>query len=395
MAANGQAGPAAKKAKQDEESTVEVAARLGVALPPADLTVRVPSALDRAVGQGASVDSYAAELLPRGKHLLLQFLVRAKGVKTRFEDMPLPTIMAAPTADCQSYKEMYNGAHAQVSLQRTALYECGGSGAWLNSQQAPIVGDSGFEHHLTWEAIENTDMLFTEQCFRTSAEEPSLRRFFFPGYYPTSIASLAPIAKAAQDHTLPAFADLPLYAGRAVHISWWKATVEALERGDADRVWALVTAMRMITIRLRLAPSVAQVILDITGWSLAARALKNGCCESLVEFVQLLVRMPLLKGPKVWDSAPNLAKRMQEVGLAYGGGEPNKTFANTCIKLAPLVQDTAFVEAFNRLRDCYPKLAANQKVLQRLVQAFEKKKTRFLRLLSCATWFMHSVFFAA
>ena len=123
-----------KRQKTDEpakeEPVKEAMVRLGVAMPPADLTVRVPTALELAAGIGPSVAAFAEELIPRGKHLLLQFLIRKKGVRTQFENMPLPKINAT-SADCQTYKEMLHLPNARVSLERTALYEFGGSGAWL------------------------------------------------------------------------------------------------------------------------------------------------------------------------------------------------------------------------------------------------------------------------
>ena len=116
------------------EPLKEAAERLGVLTHPPSLTVQPPTAVELARGNGANVDQFFDELMPRAKHLLLRALLEAPaagGINLRCPLFTMaPGKIRAGEGDTQYYNEMFTASHAKIALERTEIYECGGSGFW-------------------------------------------------------------------------------------------------------------------------------------------------------------------------------------------------------------------------------------------------------------------------
>lgn len=188
-----------------------------------------------------------------------------------------PLKIDATQAEQHTFKEMMSLLNAQVSMNKTGLYESGASGFTVRLFPCARVAAGLPSQTITWDQLETAEALYAEEAFRASSDIPALRRFIIPGIFPTSIEATAVVTKLL---TLPSkdqhLTDLPLYAGRAILLAWWVSLYGALRAQDFVRVRKLVEAYRCITARVRLAPSPQQLRMDLLGYSNDLQAHREG-----------------------------------------------------------------------------------------------------------------------
>ena len=79
---------------------------------------------------------------------------------------------------------------------------------------------------------------------------------------------------------------------------------KALAEGDAERTLKLFEASLSVLVRMRVGPTVTQVLLDSLQWSDTIRAMKEAGADSWSEFVTKCGQIPDIK-----ERLPNMAQR--------------------------------------------------------------------------------------
>ena len=133
--------------------------------------------------------------------------------------------------------------------------------------------------------------LLQPQRNRIDHAEESFRRFIFPGIYGTALVSEAHVTEQIERKT-NFFTSLPLLSGHAMICSWWLELYQAAVDNDWRRVKKLYEAGLTITIRVRVGPSISQIVMDSISWSESVRTLSDAGSDSLLITVQKHLALP-------------------------------------------------------------------------------------------------------
>ena len=88
------------------------------------------------------------------------------------------------------------------------------------------------------------------------------------------------------------FTSLPLLSGHAMICSWWLELYEAAVNNDWRRVKKLYEAGLTITIRVRVGPSISQIVMDSISWSESVRTISDAGSDTLLVTLQRYVAVP-------------------------------------------------------------------------------------------------------
>ena len=294
------------------------------------------------------------------------------GASIRGDDLwKLPPLqIAEQNSEQRTFKEMMNLSSALLSLNKNGIYEAGASAFSLRLFPCAQVAAGIPAQATNWEQLAAAEALFSEQALRASAEQQNLQRYIIPGVFPTSIEAVQIITTllekpAAEQH----FSDLPLYSGRAVLLAWWVTVHTALCARDFARVRKLVEAYRCVTIRIRLAPSQQQVLMDWLTWAGDLHTLGKSSTESIVDFCAVVAKMPGMANN--WASVPKIMSKAKDLGVRYKGAEMTSTVASALMHLKEVVTDTEFLDTYERLRAMFAGIANSATFLMRFVQTYK------------------------
>ena len=170
-----------------------------------------------------------------------------------------------------SFKEPWSMANCPNSLTSTGLYEAAGP-IWQFDPcceewdgQELLQGDASW---VQWKACLGH---WSEVNFVNSSPVPEQRRFVFPGYIPTAVRSVDVVNATGVKNGF--FQDLPVCGGHIMLFSLYGALDDALAAaagasGEEARKQAVARVLRLyeaslsVTIRMRVAPSASQIVLD-------------------------------------------------------------------------------------------------------------------------------------
>ena len=120
----------------------------------------------------------------------------------------------------------------------------------------------------------------------------------FPDALCTAIAGMTPVEQNISEKRCR-FSGLPCLSGGAVLLAWWCALAEAAQAGDNKvRALKLIEAAQTVTVRMRLNPSVKQILLDSLSWSEIARTVAAACGDSLLDIVLKCLGIPEVESAK-------------------------------------------------------------------------------------------------
>ena len=77
--------------------------------------------------------------------------------------------------------------------------------------------------------------------------------------------------------------------------SWWLELYQAAVDNDWRRVKKLYEAGLTITIRVRVGPSISQIVMDSISWSESVRTLSDAGSDSLLVTVQRYLAVPAME----------------------------------------------------------------------------------------------------
>ena len=328
---------------------------------PGTMALQRPTALESARGTACTAEAYITEIIQTTAPSL------ECGHASTLNALGSLVIKTEDAAQ-QTFKEMLNPDNAKHALRKTGFYEAGFSSffnlcrSWEQLAIIPI-------RELTFDQLDAGAAPFSHAEYVASAVIPAMRRYFVPGVYPTSVESLAEIDKLAKpDMSLP---ELPLYAGRNLHLAWCVPVREALLNRDKQTVLALVEAKRCVAIRVRVAPKEQEILSDSLCWTNAVRAQLRSSGESMIEWVVAVVAMPGLKNHL--DTVPPPSPPMEQskaLGVLFKNKAMSRPIATLVVNLKDLVKLESFRAAHNRWKQIYPKSANEHTLIFRMVQAY-------------------------
>ena len=193
-----------------------------------------PSQGDIDAGVATSVKDYMKELIPFVQERLLAFLKRRDPAfaTTLAEAQPF-AISSDAKKTFKNFREPWDMRHCLVSLTSTQLYEASGNSFWLGMLWTKFGEHSLTDAKVTWRQLQDAMVLWGQDAFIASCDDPRYRRFIFPGYIPTAVANLSHIEgmiKAEANH----FSRLCVLAGHSLVYAWCHALADALSATGND-----------------------------------------------------------------------------------------------------------------------------------------------------------------
>ena len=363
--------------------------KLGLAGDPPATAGLPPSDEEISKGSGASVEQWMAEVIPCVHHHLLLHLIGIDEQedlanplqKPLHEHAPL-AIVADTTATVKNFKEPWNSKNCVDALTTTDLYEASGSIFWLDTLEWQWLSASTERvahnvSHVNWAQLRTAKSNWSEATFVNSAvDNERMRRWTFPGVYPTMVAGVAEARRGATSGRV-CFAGLPLLAGHAMVWAWYWEMLEALQAlaeertpSATRRIFQLYEAALTITIRMRAGPSLNQVLLDSCRWSESVRGMYNACADSFVTLCQKLRAMPSLKDD--FTNAPKLMRALSQQGVTFQNKEIGINQCKAALAVTPFLESAEVLRDLQSLEECFPGLVSEQTKFMRLCQVVTK-----------------------
>ena len=165
-----------------------------------------------------------------------------------------------------------------------------------------------------------------------------------------------------------------MFGGHAVAFAFYANLSDALDAGDGTRILKLYEASLSIMVRMRLSPTMDQVLMDSLAWSDNLRVQAAAGADSILEFI---VKVSALGGMKAIIEGPNvrLAGKLNEPGIRLNGKPISKAAATAIAAIAPFAASGAVRWAFRDLEAVSTQLNEQTK-LMRLCQLTEKYFSR-------------------
>ena len=162
-----------------------------------------------------------------------------------------------------SFKEHWRWETCRISLGNHGIYEAPGSAFWLSVAKPSWEGMHLPSTDITYGQVAAGRLLFSDEKFIRSAEEPAKRHYFINFAIPTAILSLTDVPNMEGQ----GFANLPCLGSRSVLAGLYTKFADAVRAMDLHKVRKLMESALTIPMRLRVAPSYKQVCLDSITYS--------------------------------------------------------------------------------------------------------------------------------
>ena len=198
------------------------------------------------------------------------------------EQRPIDVANAGQNTSLKSYKEPWKGVNCIVSLEANGLYEAAGNAFWLNPARRPDW--DGHEipgSEISWAQIAAGRSAWSEETLLSSADTDDLRHYVVHGVFPTAIPSAGTGASAIAEW----FEDLPCFSGRAVLLGWYSTMDDQLRTDNMPTIMKLYEAMLSMPIRMRVGPTMKQIVLDTISYAEDIFAAQGTTADSCLDFV--------------------------------------------------------------------------------------------------------------
>ena len=229
-------------------------------------------------------------------------------------------------------------------------------------------------NNVSWTQYEACDGLWSNAVLVSSAEDPdTLGRFIFPGFIPTAVKSTDVIQEMVKHDSF--FKALPACGGNVVCWSLIGALDEALSSCVSDKsveakLVRLYEASLTITVRMRLNPSSAQLLLDQMSYVdiLRVQNVASGA-TSFFEFALQVLRLPAIS-PLV--SGPELVKKLSTFGIQFKGKPVDRNLAYSILSVVGTADKGRGKDAVRFLERICPQIVSDPTKLLRAFQVLKK-----------------------
>jgi len=274
----------------------------------------------------------------------------------------------ASRASATTFKEPWVMENCLKSLRNNGMYEASMT-VWQFISAAKQwngidLGTSG----VSWKQYDACAGLWRKAALASSSEHSDKERYIFPGFLLTCVKSAEAIEEALKANSF--FRDLPACGGQAVLWSLIGAFNEALGAGDTVQVNKLYEASVTVTVRMRLAPSKAQVRLDqMTFIDVLRQQHLAAGATSFCEFAWALLDFEEITGQ---ESGPELVKKLETLGVTFKGKNVEKNLCYTILGLVGIADAGAGKSAIRYLERINGAIFSDHTKVQRTCQVIKK-----------------------
>lgn len=314
---------------------------------------KIPKAWANVVshGESNSCEVYTAELVDSVRHRLcssLQKLPAVGGMVGKLEQQePLQISDAGGVGKLQSFKEHWRWENCKKSLGNNGVYEAPGSLFWLSTSVPTWMGQQLPAANLTYGQVAAGRQMWSEDKFIRSADDPDKRQYFTQGLISSAIVSMQDVP----DEEKRGFSMLPCLCSRAVLIGWYSAMDDALRADATAKVIKLYEAALSMPMRLRVAPSRDQIILDSISYSEELYATKSASSDSFFDWVEKVVGVFPKEPTFVSLTGKAVKDRGDKLGITFHGNKVNENIQRALQHAAPFVLNHDVRVAFKAFED--------------------------------------------
>ena len=217
-------------------------------------------------------------------------------------------------AKVSSYKEMFNGANCVRSLQRSKVYEAGGSILWMSPYPST---DASSDFLAVTKPMDFTysQMVEAQGLFQASDVYHD-GRILYPNTVQCMVTAIDPLLGKVKDYP----STLTLISGHLPLYAWWLSVYEALQESNDDKLLRLWQAGLTATIQIHLVECDGQLARLCIAASEALRSLEASN-DSLMSFCERLV--VLTKSFKM-SKQGGILDKLKKDGTQFQGRPINK-----------------------------------------------------------------------
>jgi len=265
---------------------------------------------------------------------------------------------AASGARVTTFKEPWDMENCKKSLMENGIYEAA-TPTWKTNP----IGQNPPTHH-TYHQLEALSSIWSEESYAYS-----FGRFIVPGSILTHADSIQDVESIVAKKTT-SFKDLPIDCGHLLVWSLLRAFDIAFADGKEERILRLFEASLSVTLRMRLAPSNEQKILDKLTFSdsLRSQALAAGV-ESFFDFATFVGSLDVIYDEM---SGPKLQETCKTLGITYNGKPLERNLAYAILAILPYTRAIAASSAVKSLETVAPSILADPTKVMRACTTLKK-----------------------
>jgi hypothetical protein len=252
---------------------------------------------------------------------------------------------AASGARVTTFKEPWDMENCKKSLIENGIYEAA-TPIWKTDP----IGENPPTHHSHHHLGLLLSSVWSEESYAYS-----FGRFIVPGSILTHADSIQDVESIVAKKTT-SFKDLPIDCGHLLVWSLLRAFDIAFADGKEERILRLFEASLSVTLRMRLAPSNEQKILDKLRFSETVRlqrafSLGTPGVESFFVFATFVGSLEVIVDDM---SGSELQETCKTLGITYSGLPVERTLADAILAILPYTKSTAACSAVKSLETVSP-----------------------------------------
>ena len=243
-----------------------------------------------------------------------------------------------------TYKEHWRWGNCTASLNANGMYEAPGNGFWLDIAKPAWRGSHLPAAGLALGQISAGRKMFSDEKFVRSSEDVSKRHYMISEAIPTAITNVLDVPSAAVGAR--GFHGLPCLGSRACLVGFYSVLDDALRAKDWLKVKKLFQAALCMPIRVRVAPSLAQVVLDSITYSEDLYAGKEATSDSFFDWTDKVFSLLSPKAAVDAMMLKDLKAAVDKLAVTYHGVAPSVAVLRAFQNCAPFVASEAVGLAF-------------------------------------------------
>jgi len=291
-----------------------------------------------------------------------------------------PLRVAETLKGMQSYKEHWRWCNCKKSLSALGLYGAPGNLFWFAVAKPTWLGQGLPAATLTYAQMGAGRTMWSDEKFLRSHDDPNKRHYLLDESMPTAITGLSDLPENCPDNEVTegaavgamGFSNLPCLGSRACLAGFYSVLDDALRANDGNKIKKLYMAALSMPMRMRVAPTFKQVILDSVSYSEQLFAAKLATSDSFFDWCDKVVTLLGAYSTAAVGDMPvkDVQKQFEQLGVTYHGVKTSDNVVRALQNCAPYVID-------EKVRTAYKDLENVNSVLN--------DQTKFAQLVHAAT----------